>query len=1511
VSGASGIKDTGNVFVGANYNNNTTPMTIPQICVLLDRTPITEGDVLNCHAMIFNVFTVSYEDKFGITLATDNVLCSINDTSSPYTITQTYNATDEYHHFEGWNVLQGSSNIANPKLNGTAVSEPYPQNTTMNISGDVRMSTEISEGNWLVFDENGKNATYNAPVFVKKGQTAASVRPDKTLPANMERLGYTFAGWYLSDPAPANTGDDPNGAEFNFNQELTDRTVVYAKWTIAPSATYTVVVWKQKTTGGTTVNDYDFSEARTFTGTPKTNVNTVSQTGSNVTDANGTYQNAVVSGWKEFGGEEYMGFHCDRFDQNVEIQPNGTTVVNIYYNRNMVQLRFNVFTATNGYTQDNGSYEEGVEYYGRSGNYNYTYFRIYRYNNNWIYENNGSYYYYNGNRYVKNGSWSEQTSLRMNGLYGSTLAENNDTWPTTYDWHAVGHRGGGVSGVRTTFLDAFIPASTSMIVDYYGYTPSGSYYVYFYQQNAEGTGYTLMNSVLAGNENGINFNLSDKYTGFKCAQWSDDGTNWHDVGELMTVEGDLYYDAHPETNGYQYITSSGNVYIRFDRLSYKIKYSDGSYFDKQGRIDETPQAQGFGESDPITYGASIAAYGDPESDVYNTPSVTGYYFMGWYADSTCNVPYNFNTMPLGGVQVYARWQKIEYRVFLHPQAGHQADNTADITLDWGSATQQMNFKVDYDAKISLPTGRRTGYEFLGWYLDEGGNNAYTVDTKLNDSTVPADPAYDKTLYMTENADGTDMDKWGDLKPGAVNKDTTRPYVYRMLNLYAKWSEILPGASGVGVVYDPNGGNPAPQDLHLYKDNIDAVAQAAPSQVPPPRVDENGVEHVQHFLYWVVQYWDASEGKFKDLEGEEYIKYPGETFRIHASYARVEPILDDQGQYVYDITGQQQFRYTISLRAVWGDVDGPAPTHITWHANNGTGDVMDSDDVAINETIQIPMPQAEISREESVYIPWASSLTDPQDLIYEDHVFLGWARVEETPNMPQDLELGEDDLFLKYDPENKCFLALVDESEEQPTEEKQYYLVGNFNGADYDGTDYAFHNGMLVVTFQQDSYVAVMPEGASGIGDWYFTNGWLGFDTTTATLATNYGSNANKLFVPKDTILTFMLTENSDGTLTLKVTKGIVAGTSGAVMAPVTRDGEGQGESEPQWVTVKYVAADEFSPYHTLYAVWGKVFYIYHTGDNTVERIVISGSGASTSSTQGGANAANTAFTIDLASRTTEGFLYGGYYSAYSGVGLAVEGSADQFDKNNANIAWVEPTDSADPYGDAQVTALVEKGYYSSAVDTTGTPYGGTSKNTDGSTVPVFALANAYTTEKGGADGMHVVPEAGAVYYIKEVPASKYLQPYFHFTYLKETDPANQALRSAWLISDIDDALYQETGFVIQTADKTAYVCSTLTVENAVGGAQVTLKPENIFRGKGVTGGYLSYLEVMNNGACSNGMGTGVTIGQYWVTPDGLIVTGTSTRTYSDLSTKTSAKNGVQTQSVASTIAVFEATTTNP
>ena len=101
----------------------------------------------------------------------------------------------------------------------------------------------------------------------------------------------------------------------------------------------------------------------------------------------------------------------------------------------------------------------------------------------------------------------------------------------------------------------------------------------------------------------------------------------------------------------------------------------------------------------------------------------------------------------------------------------------------------------------------------------------------------------------------------------------------------------------------------------------------------------------------------------------------------------------------------------------------------------------------------------------------------------------------------------------------------------------YYLFGYINGADYacEG-DYAnmgvykFVNGKLTVTFSSDSYVGV--KSGDNV-DWYMTAGWLGMDTTSATLYnTATLSNADKLYVPGGVEVTFTMTVNADDTIKL-------------------------------------------------------------------------------------------------------------------------------------------------------------------------------------------------------------------------------------------------------------------------------------------------------------------------------------------------------------------------------------------
>ncbi len=100
---------------------------------------------------------------------------------------------------------------------------------------------------------------------------------------------------------------------------------------------------------------------------------------------------------------------------------------------------------------------------------------------------------------------------------------------------------------------------------------------------------------------------------------------------------------------------------------------------------------------------------------------------------------------------------------------------------------------------------------------------------------------------------------------------------------------------------------------------------------------------------------------------------------------------------------------------------------------------------------------------------------------------------------------------------------------KPEVDVKYYLLGYFNGADYESRDYKFdENGSLEMKFLDDSYVYVVSSSNTS----YYTNGWLGYDSTSAVLYRSTSlSNPDKFYVPAG-IATFTLVSNEDGSLTL-------------------------------------------------------------------------------------------------------------------------------------------------------------------------------------------------------------------------------------------------------------------------------------------------------------------------------------------------------------------------------------------
>ena len=201
---------------------------------------------------------VTYLDEEQAVVASKEVPYPLESSSSvSYTVEMDYTPLDEEHSFEGWEVQSGSGNIS-----GYSAGTLYQLNDGFTLSGDVVFAANVSPGNWLVFDENGKGGTYNAPQFVKANRTTQEPRPS----SEMVRLGYTFGGWYTDQACTA-------GNEFTFGGYLTERTTIYAKWIPNPTANYTVIIWKQNLDA----SGYDFEEAIVLRGNTGSTINTVAR----------------------------------------------------------------------------------------------------------------------------------------------------------------------------------------------------------------------------------------------------------------------------------------------------------------------------------------------------------------------------------------------------------------------------------------------------------------------------------------------------------------------------------------------------------------------------------------------------------------------------------------------------------------------------------------------------------------------------------------------------------------------------------------------------------------------------------------------------------------------------------------------------------------------------------------------------------------------------------------------------------------------------------------------------------------------------------------------------------------------------------------------------------------------------------------------------------------------------------------------------------------------------------
>lgn len=564
------------------------------------------------------------------------------------------------------------------------------------------------------------------------------------------------------------------------------------------------------------------------------------------------------------------------------------------------------------------------------------------------------------------------------------------------------------------------------------------------------------------------------------------------------------YDAYTYPAVSNYREGDHTVYVvnfYYTRNQYEIVFKDGIYLDGatykiedgSGTELKNRNTEILKEKANIHYGEDISSY-NPGGANYYKPAKgdkagfdpTGYVFVGWYVDTQGLIPYTFDKMPEGGVVLYAKWVRNQYRVFLHP------NGTAEENLRYGADDQQTSFRISYGDQISDGEqihAYKDGHELVGWYTDSNFRNVFTFSTFVaNDTNVP--DIYDKSR-------STEIDMYGN-PTDTTNKDVPRFWIERSLDLYARWRSVIEGAEGINVEYDANGGSGAPSDSMIYADQATATARAAATA---PENTEGKV-----FQYWIVQDYNDETGEYVDTDIHVL---PGNDFTIKMAYAKVTDITDGtQTEEVYK-------KYTIRLIAYYAKPDEPTPTHMYWYKNDGTVGPIFRDPanypntpggnpLAINEAVDI---KAEQTRTGYYFKGWAL-ITEPED---------------PAAYNPNNVEGA---MLVYWDPETKKYYsdaAFTKEAKQVAADEDgntqvliavwepyNYTVEFNKNAADAEGT-------MDLQEFEYDEQKALTANAFTRVG--YTFDGWN-------TKADGSGYNYSNSQPVKN------LTDVDDGTVTL-------------------------------------------------------------------------------------------------------------------------------------------------------------------------------------------------------------------------------------------------------------------------------------------------------------------------------------------------------------------------------------------
>lgn len=495
--------------------------------------------------------------------------------------------------------------------------------TTTKIAADGSTEVEIYyDRNYYLLSLDLDGGWGADPIYARYGAVIGLSSPTKP--------GYTFAGW---DPkAPANMPAE--------NQTLK------AQWT-ASNVEYRVQYWQEN------ANDSKYSYVESQTVTAKAG--------------------DVVSGETYEYSKSYNGFTYDHADTNVTVAGDGSTVVNVYFNRNLYTVTFKngqqILTCgkeehSHTYT---GSYKEGG-----------------------VFGIGATTYYYGG--CYPAGSNGSGGATKGNTICGKEEHTHSSRCYTTSDL-TITAKYGAFIGDQWPGNGWYVDTDMNTFQSYLAIMPLGGK-TFYGQLSGSGTATATYYVEVLPDESGTTVGGRTYKQHHQDTPKSPGATITDE--ERYDLEGFTCNTSISAKNG----SSLNGAKFYYTRNSYTLVYNDQYGTTKE---EQLPYEQVLSKSVNKSY---VPAY--PKG-----LEAGAYEFAGWYLDpeGTQSVDWNAK-MPAAKVVLYAKWAPKTHtvRTFLTEEAMNAA--TAPIDT-WEN--------VPHRSTINKPENPINGkYTFVGWFYQENG-----------------------------------------------------------------------------------------------------------------------------------------------------------------------------------------------------------------------------------------------------------------------------------------------------------------------------------------------------------------------------------------------------------------------------------------------------------------------------------------------------------------------------------------------------------------------------------------------------------------------------------------------------------------------------------------------------------------------------------------------------------------------------------------------------------------------